>query len=42
LRARPELAQELSWHLAAVAAYMASAEFLELPIRDLQRDLARL
>lgn len=42
LRARPELAQELSWHLAAVAAYMASAEFLEEPIRDLKRDLARL
>ena len=42
LRARPELAQELSWHLAAVAAYMASAEFLEEPIRDLQRDLAQL
>lgn len=42
LRARPELAEELSWHLAAVAAYMASAEFLEEPIRDLRRDLARL
>jgi hypothetical protein len=42
LRARPELAQELSWHLAAVAAYLASAEFLEEPIRALQADLARL
>lgn len=42
LRARPDLTQELSWHLAAVAAYMASAELLEKPIRDLRRDLARL
>lgn len=42
LRARPDLAQELSWHLAAIAAYMASAEFLEQPISELQRDLAKL
>jgi hypothetical protein len=41
LRARPELAEELNWHLAAIAAFLANAEILEVPIRKLHRDLAK-
>jgi hypothetical protein len=39
LRARPELVGELRWHLAAVATYLANAEVLALPMRDLLRKL---
>ncbi|MES2120580.1 MAG: hypothetical protein V4513_08405 [Pseudomonadota bacterium] len=40
LRARPELPDELRWHLAAVATYLANTETLALPMRDLQRQLS--
>ena len=40
LRARPELVSELRWHLAAVATYMANVEILEVPMRELQRQLS--
>ena len=40
LRARPDLAGELHWHLAAVAVYQDNAAVLEQPIRALYRDLA--
>jgi len=40
LRAEPELAGELRWHLAAVATYLANAEVLALPMHDLQRELS--
>ena len=39
LRARPDLVEELNWHIAAVAAFRANAAVLELPIRELYRDL---
>ena len=35
LRARPELASELNWHLAAVAAYLQNFEGLVTPMRRL-------
>jgi hypothetical protein len=41
LRARPQLAEELNWHLAAIAAFLANADILEVPIRELHRDLAK-
>ena len=41
LRARPDLAEELNWHLAAVAVFLANADVLEVPIRELHRDLSR-
>ncbi len=41
LRARPQLAEELNWHLAAVAAFIANGEILEVPIRELHRDLSQ-
>ena len=41
LRARPELAAELNWHLAAIAAMLANLEILEIPFRELHRDLSR-
>lgn len=41
LRARPDLAQELNWHLAAVAVFLTNVDILEAIIRDLQRDLAK-
>ena len=41
LRARPELARELNWHLAAVAVYLENALILERPIRTLHRHLVR-
>ena len=40
LRARPDLANELNWHLAAVAVYLENAVILEKPIRALRRNLA--
>lgn len=41
LRARRDLLGELNWHLAAVAVYQANATTLELPIRNLHRELKR-
>lgn len=41
LRARPELAQELNWHLAATAAFLANAELLERTIRNFQSEMAK-
>jgi hypothetical protein len=41
LRSRPELAQELNWHLAAVAVYLENAVILERPVRALHRNLVR-
>jgi len=35
LRAKPELADELRWHLAAVATFMANMDQLEVQVRDL-------
>lgn len=40
LRMRSDLVGELHWHLAAVATYLANAEILVAPIRQLQNDLA--
>lgn len=40
LRARPELVQELNWHLAGVAVFMANVDILEVPMRELHRELA--
>jgi hypothetical protein len=42
LRARPELAQELNWHLAAVAVYLENAAILERPVHSLHRNLLQL
>jgi len=41
LRARPDLLGELNWHLAAIAVLLTNAEILEIPIRQLHRDLGR-
>jgi hypothetical protein len=41
LRARPSLIEELNWHLAAIAVLLVNAEILEIPIRELHRDLAK-
>lgn len=41
LRARPDLAQELNWHLATVAVTMLNVDLLERPIRELHRDLSK-
>lgn len=35
LRAQPKLADELQWHLAAVATFMANMDQLEVHVRDL-------
>ncbi|MEO7278003.1 MAG: hypothetical protein ABIW33_08275 [Sphingomicrobium sp.] len=40
LRARPELVSELRWHVAQLATYLANAETLAAPMRDLQRKLS--
>lgn len=40
LRAHPELVGELRWHLAAVATYLANAEILAIPMRDLLHKLS--
>ena len=42
LRARPELAQELNWHLAAIAVVLTNVDILEVPFRELQRDLKKV
>jgi hypothetical protein len=42
LRAEPKLVEELNWHLAAIAVFMSNVDILEVPIRDLQRDLTTL
>ncbi len=42
LRAQPVLIEELNWHLAAIAVFLANADILEVPIRELQRDLSKL
>ena len=41
LRANPKLANELNWHLAAVATYLQNADGLEHQMRTLERDLER-
>jgi hypothetical protein len=41
LRARPDLKEELNWHLAAVAVYLTNVDVLEVPMRQLHRDLSR-
>jgi hypothetical protein len=40
LRARPDLVRELNWHIAAIASYLANADALAVPMRQLQRDLS--
>jgi hypothetical protein len=39
LRARPDLARELTWHLAGVAVVLTNVSILEAPVRDLHQDL---
>jgi hypothetical protein len=41
LRAHPELAQELTWHLAAVAAYLQNFEGLIIPMQTLKDQLEK-
>ena len=41
LRNRPDLAQELNWHLATIAVVLVNVGILEVPIRQLHRDLAK-
>lgn len=40
LRARKDLVGELHWHLAAVATYLANVETLEMPMKELHRQLS--
>ncbi|HET7606063.1 MAG TPA: hypothetical protein VFK28_08350 [Sphingomicrobium sp.] len=40
LRAQPQLAGELRWHLAEIATFLSNAETLALPMRALQRQLS--
>ncbi len=40
LRAQPQLAGELRWHLAAIATFLSNAETLALPMRALQQQLS--
>jgi hypothetical protein len=42
LRARLELAQELNWHLAGVAVVLTNVDILQGPVRDLNRELAKV
>lgn len=42
LRARPILVDELNWHLAAVAVFLTNVDILEVPVRELHRDLSKL
>lgn len=42
LRARPDLAEELNWHLAGIAVVLLNVDILEQPIRALHRDLANV
>lgn len=41
LRAEPALVEELNWHLAAIAVFLSNADILEIPIRELYRDLSK-
>lgn len=41
LRGRPDLVQELNWHLAGVAVVLINVGILEVPIRALHRDLTK-
>jgi hypothetical protein len=41
LRGRPDLAQELNWHLAGIAVFLTNVDILEVPIRDLHRELTK-
>ena len=41
LRARPNLAQELNWHLAGVAVVMLNVDILERQVRDLDQMLTK-
>jgi hypothetical protein len=41
LRSRRDLADELNWHLAAIAVFLANTDVLEVPIRELHRDLSK-
>ena len=41
LRAKPELAQELTWHVSTIVGILGDVEILEAPIRELRRDLAK-
>jgi hypothetical protein len=41
LRANPKLANELNWHLAAIATYEQNADGLEHQMRTLEQDLER-
>lgn len=41
LRARPDLVRELNWHIAAVATYLANADALAVPMRELQSELSK-
>jgi hypothetical protein len=40
LRAQPQLAGELRWHLAAIATFLTNVETLRIPMRELQRQLS--
>ena len=40
LRARPDLAEELNWHLAGIAVVLTNVGILEGPVRDLNRSLS--
>ena len=42
LRARPQLVEELNWHLAGVAVFLTNVDILEAPTRQLHRDLSNL
>jgi hypothetical protein len=42
LRAAPQLAEDLNWHMAAVAALLANLDSFELTTHDLQRRTASL
>lgn len=41
LRARPELADELNWHLATVAVSLTNVDVLERPFRKLHSELSK-
>ena len=41
LRARPDLKQELNWHLASIAVFLANVDILEIPMQQLHRDLLK-
>jgi hypothetical protein len=41
LRARPDLAKELNWHLAGIAVVLTNVGILGAPVRDLHQDLTK-